>query len=134
MEVRTMGVPFRGWGAGFSFWKPAWKEEYYVELNVWDYGQGVTLGLGRDAGKEHIKKRSHCAELLTAVSKRYPTASARKWWEAAVYMQSPAADWQKPKVLWQMHTDPRFLEDVAEQLLEVAKISEPFVDKLVGTK
>jgi hypothetical protein len=30
-----------------------------------------------------------------------------------------------------MHKDSKFLDDVAEQLLELAKISEPIVDKLV---
>jgi hypothetical protein len=46
-------------------------------------------------------------------------------------MRSPAADWHDPKVLWQAHTDHKFLEDVAEQLLGVAEISEPIVDPLV---
>ena len=46
-------------------------------------------------------------------------------------MQSPAANWRKPEVLWQMHTDTKFLEDVAEQLLGVAEISEPIVDRFV---
>ena len=46
-------------------------------------------------------------------------------------MQSPAADWHDPKVLWQMHTDLKCLEDLAEQLLGVAEISEPIVDRFV---
>jgi hypothetical protein len=46
-------------------------------------------------------------------------------------MQSPAADWHDPKVLWRVHTDNKFLEDVAEQLLGMAEISEPIVDRFV---
>jgi hypothetical protein len=49
-------------------------------------------------------------------------------------MQSPAADWHEPSVLWQMHKDPRFCDDVAGHLLAVAKISAPFVDQLVAKK
>ena len=49
-------------------------------------------------------------------------------------MTVPAADWRDPDVLWQMHKDFKFLESVAEQLLELAKISEPIVDRLVRRK
>ena len=49
-------------------------------------------------------------------------------------MQSPAADWGRPEVLWQMHTNPKFLDEVAEQLLTVAEISERLVDRLAGKK
>ena len=45
-------------------------------------------------------------------------------------MTVPAPDWRKPEVLWQMHNDDKFLVSVAEQLLEVTKISVPFVDRL----
>jgi len=138
LEEKLKGWKFDRWGcylndseAGFDFSKPAWKEEYYVALHFWDHGQDVTFGLGRDASHEHIKERSHCDELLTAVSKLHPSARAKKWWEAAVTLQSPAAHWQEPKVLWQMHTDPKFLEDVADQLLGVAEISERIVDRFV---
>jgi hypothetical protein len=71
---------------------------------------------------------------LTAIGKPYPSAIAGKWWEAKMTMRSPAADWQQPDVLWRMHKDRSFLENVAEQLLEVARISEPIVDRLVQRK
>jgi len=130
-EFELWGRPFINSGAGFSFGKPEWKKEYDVSLSLLDYGQYVKVGLGRNADLEHIKKRPHCDELLTAVSKLHPSARAKKWWEAAVTLQSPAAHWQEPKVLWQMHTDPKFLEDVADQLLGVAEISERIVDRFV---
>lgn len=117
--------------ASFNFWKPAWKEEYYVSLEIWRHGQEGSFGLGRDGGQENIRKRKYCDGLLAAVRKHFPEASNRKWWEAEMTMQSPAADWSKPEVLWQMHDDPKFLVDVAVQLLKVAKISEPIVDRFV---
>jgi len=139
LEETLKGWEFKRWGcylndsdAGFDFWKPGWKEEYYVALEFWSLGREGSFGLGRDASQEYIKKRSHCGELLAAVRERYASAGARNWWEAEVTLQSPAADWSKPEVLWQMHSDPKFLEDVAAQLLEVAKISEPIVDRFVN--
>ena len=138
LKEKLKGWKFDRWNcylkdseADFTFWKPEWKKEYYVNLAFFDQGQCVEFGLGRDASQEHIKKRLHCDELLAAVRERYPSASNRKWWEAAVTLQSPAAHWQEPQVLWQMHEDPKFLEDVAEQLLGVAEISEPIVDRFV---
>jgi hypothetical protein len=142
LQEKLKGWKFDRWGrpfineeGGFNFWKPAWKEEYYVSLHLGSYGQEVTFGLARNADKERISQCSPDPELLTAVRERYPSASARKWREAEVTMQSPAADWGKPEVLWRMRDekDP-FLEEVADQLLEVAEISEPFVDRLAGKK
>ncbi len=43
----------------------------------------------------------------------------------------PAGDWGKPDVLWRMNKDSKFLDDVAGQLLQVAKISEPIIAGLV---
>jgi hypothetical protein len=100
-------------------------------LGVLPPGQDVQFGVGRDEDQEHINKRPYIPELLPAVKESHPTACNKKWCEAVVRMQSPAADWHDPKVLWQMHTDQTFLEDVAEQLLGVAEISEPIVDRFV---
>ena len=88
LEEKLKGWEFGRWNcylrdsdASFHFWKPEWKEEYYMSLEFFDYGERLKFGLGRDAGKPHIKKRERCDELLTAVSKRYPTASAQNhWW------------------------------------------------------
>jgi hypothetical protein len=117
--------------AGFDFWKQAWKGEYYITTEFWKRGGEGSYGVARDADKEYIKKRPHCDELLAAVKKHYPNASSRKWWEAEIAWQSPAADWQQPEVLWRMHTDDKFLEEVAEQLLNVARIAETPVDRFV---
>ena len=46
-------------------------------------------------------------------------------------MKSPASDWRKPDVLWKMNQDSTFLDDVAEQLLDLAKTSAPIIDGLV---
>ena len=41
-------------------------------------------------------------------------------------------DWREPEVLWQIHTKDSFRKGDAAQLLEVARLSEPFVDKLIA--
>jgi hypothetical protein len=58
LEEKLKGWEFDRWGcylndsdAGFDFWKPAWKAEYYVSLEVQANGEDVTFGLGRDADK-----------------------------------------------------------------------------------
>ena len=94
----------------------------------------MIFGVSRAEDKEHIKKQPHCDEVLIAVKKINPDASAGGWWEARMTMHSPAADWRKPEILWRMHTDGKFLNDVAKQLLEVAEISEPIIDRLVLRK
>jgi hypothetical protein len=131
---RLWGEPFEDAEAGFDFWRPTWREEYYVGLHFWNYGQEMSFGLGRDADKEHIRKSPHCDELLAAVKEHYVHASHRTWWEANVRMQ-PEDDWQKPEVLWRMRDEnDEFLNEVAAQLLDVANISAPFVDELIGKK
>ena len=102
-----------------------------MNLQFGDYGRTMSFGLSRDEKQDHISKRPKCAKVLNAVNKIHPSAAAMNWWEARVVMRNPAASWREPEVLWRMHQDKQFLEDVAEQLLEVAKISEPIVDGLV---
>jgi len=114
-----------------SLTKPAWKEEYFVELACHDYGEKIFYGVSRAAGKDHIKNRPHFSEVLAAVKKVAPTAIAAVWWEAKIMMHSPAPDWRKSEVLWRLHTDGKFLEDVAKQLLDVAEVSGPIIDRLV---
>lgn len=119
----------------YDFWKPAWNEQYYVTLQFNDYGREMNIGLMRDESQKHISKRPRCAEVIAAVRKYFPSASERTWWEARIPMSSPAADWRGPEVLWRMyHKDPKFLDDVAEQLLKVARICEPIVDELARRK
>ena len=49
-------------------------------------------------------------------------------------LRSPAPDWSKPDVLWRMHKDPEFVTDLANQLLEIAEVSEHIIDRLVRKK
>jgi hypothetical protein len=133
LEFDRWGDPFKNGEAGFDFGKAVWKKAYYVGLHFWDYGHEVVFGLGREEDKEHIKKRD--PELLAAIRKRYESARDKRWWEAKVRMQPPSDDWTKPEVLWRMRDEnDEFLDEVAEQLLEVANISARFVDQLAGKK
>lgn len=118
----------------FFIWKPEWKEEYVVDLCCYDCGKKMVFGISRDAEKEHIKKRAHCVEVLNAVNKIHPKATVNDWWEARMNMQTPAPDWRKPEVLWRMHTDATFLNEVARQLVEVANITEPIIDRFILAK
>ena len=132
-EFERWRCPFEDGDAGFFFGKLEWKAEYYVSLEFLDYGEDVTFGLARNAEKEHIRKRSRCAALLTAVREHFPSARDHSWWEAWVTMQPQ--DWRKPEVLWRMRDENgEFLNEVVEQLLQVAIISAPFVDQLVVKK
>jgi hypothetical protein len=81
-----------------------------------------------------MRKRPFCEELLTAIKRLHPSARAKAWWEARITMRSPATDWRSPDVLWRMHTEDTFVDNVAAQLLEVAKISVPFIDRLARKK
>jgi hypothetical protein len=109
--------------------KPSWDKQYYITLQCSDHGEKMELGVQRD--ETHVGKRPFCPEILAAVKEHYPSARSRIWWEAVTRMQSPAADWRKPEVLWRMHKDDKFLDDVAEQLHEVAQATEAILDRLV---
>jgi hypothetical protein len=113
----------------YHFRKPEWAGQYGLALQFGDFGQKMTFGVCRERDK--VGDRPFSEELMDAIKPAYPLAETNEWWDALVHMESPAADWQRPDVLWRMHTDETFLDDVAEQLLELAKISEPIVDKLV---
>ena len=101
---------------------------------MWNvHGKETIFGVYRD--KDNIGKRPHCEELLHAVASELQLpVKGDLWWEARIRMNNPASDWSKPEVLWRMHTDTKFLDDVAEQLLDVARISEPIVDRLARKK
>jgi len=126
------GTCFHGRYVNFFLWKPAWHEQYFISLHFGDYGEKMRFGVFRS--EYRIKKRKFCPELLAAVGTIDPSVRSRTWWEAAIDMHSPATDWRKPEVLWRMHTDHTFLEEVSDQLLQVAKISAPILDRLVPKK
>ena len=103
--------------------------QYGMGLQCNDYGESMVFGVWRE--KDQIGKRPFCDELLNAVGKVQPSAHTHAWWEARMTMHSPAPDWRKPEVLWRMHKDDTFLDEVADQLLKVAKCSKPIVNRLV---
>jgi hypothetical protein len=116
--------------ASCDFCKPAWGGEYFLGLQAGKYGSEITIGVWRKRSK--VLNRPFSTELLDAVQKNHPTACFMKpWWDVAVTMKSPASDWRKPDVLWKMNQDSTFLDDVAEQLLDLAKTSAPIIDGLV---
>ena len=113
--------------AGFSFWKSTWND-YYLCLMAGNFGAKMAFGVVRE--KPTIGNRPFCDELFRAVRDIHPSATRNGWWEAVIKMRAPAADWRSPDVLWRMHTDQTFLDNVATQILEVARISEPLIDRL----
>jgi hypothetical protein len=137
-------IELKGWESGrdgiiyaddyatFDFWKPAWHDQYGLSLQWGKYGKEMVFGVYRD--KEKIGTRPFSGDLLEAVRKKFPWASTNWWYEARIKMKNPSSDWSSPEVLWQMHTDPKFFEEVVEQLVEVAEISEPIIERLVQNK
>jgi hypothetical protein len=118
----------------FYIWKPEWKDEYFVTLSCENKGTRMTFGISRDLDKEQVKKRGHCEDILNAIKQIHPTATVNNWWEAVMPMRTEGADWTKPEVLWRMHSDGTFLDEVANQLIEVARIAEPIVDRFIQAK
>ena len=136
-ELGPFGEPLTDpQGAGFYCQKLTWKGDYSVNLQFCNRGQKIVFGLARAYEKQHIKDRRHCEEVLAAISSpnRYPSAQPNSWYEAEVTMKDPATDWTSPDVLWQMHTDRQFLEEVAAHLLAIAEVSEPIIDRLSRKK
>ena len=129
---QNSGHFFESRNGSFDFCKPAWADEYSLGLQAEGHGSQMVFGVWRRHDIDRIRKRAFSNELLGAIVKNYPTAKlAGEWWEARVFMQSPASDWRNLDVLWQIKTDSKFLDDVARQLLEMAEISEPIIDRLV---
>jgi hypothetical protein len=89
----------------------------------------MVFGVSRE--KHKVGKRPFSEELMKAVRKVHPQTKTNEWWEARIVMKYPCSDWRSADVLWQIKTDESFLNKVAEQLLELASISEPIVDELV---
>ena len=116
----------------FYFWKSAWEDQYYLCLHFGDSGHEMSFGVFR--AEDHIGKRKFSTDLLSSVRIIYPSARPRTYWEAEIEMHSPARDWQKPEALWLMHKDNTFLEEVADQLLRLARNSTPILDRLSRRK
>lgn len=119
--------------ATFDFWKPAWRDQYGLSLQWGSYGKEMVFGVYRE--KEKIGNRQFSSELLQAIKKQYSWATTNPWFEARIRMKNPASDWSSPEILWQMHNDTdNFLEQVVEQLLELAKASKLIIDRLAEKK
>lgn len=118
----------------FSIWKPKWNDQYGVTLQCHDYGSTMILGITRDETHKKIKRRPFCPQIEEIVKEIHPSAKSSTWWEARVTMRSPAEDWRKPDVLWRMKSEKRFLDEVAEQILEIAQSTASIIDRLTKEK
>lgn len=139
LKRKLKGWDSESWGghfftnayAGYSIWKPAW-EYHSIGLQCGEHGDSMVIGVCRSTNNTR-KVRLH-PPLLSAVQRLLPSATSTAWWEARTALRSPAPDWRKPEVLWRMHTDKEFLEEVAEQILEIAIIAAPILDTLYRKK
>jgi hypothetical protein len=118
--------------AGYYIAKPEWEESYWIGFECWPDGSRIDIGISWET--DNVRKQA-VAELLTALQTIYPSAKSTLGygWVYAM-LRSPASDWSKPDVLWQMHKDPEFVTDLANQLLAIAKVSEHIIDRLVRNK
>lgn len=114
--------------ASYNLWKPTWRNEYGLGLMWVDYGKEMVFGVWRDS--DNFGRRQHCGELLNAVKAIESSAKSDNWWEARIRMDRPASDWCMPEVLWEMHTDKKFLDAVALRLLKVVEVSEAIINRL----
>jgi hypothetical protein len=112
---------------GYYFWKPTWKR-YNLGLQCHEYGARMLFGV--EIEQKYVGKTPVSEDLLEAVRKLQPSARANAWWAVRIVMRTPAPDWRKPEVLWQMHKDGKFLDTLAEQLLDVARVSEKIINRL----
>jgi hypothetical protein len=118
--------------AGYYVAKPAWGKVYAIGFECVQHGGTMYLGISRKTND--TRKQPLSPELLGAVKTIHPSAKSHPWYEAFVTLRSPAPDWRKPDVLWRMHKDTEFLTNVADQLLELAKVSGHIIDRLVRNK
>jgi len=122
------GTWFNDKSAEFLLDKQTW-EFYFVDLHFAEFGQNMRLGIVREE-KLVVSKRPFSPEILETVRKLEPSAKQAKWWEAVFALRSPATNWRTPEVFWRMHTDPSFLDSVAEQMVRLAKATESVLDRL----
>lgn len=116
---------------GFYVEKQNWRDRC-VGIQANEYGERMVIGIAR--GTDNTRKLPPHEPLLSAIQEFWPAAKAHAWWEARYTMQSPATDWRAPEVLWRMKTDRRFLEEVADQIVRIAKAGERIIDRLEQKK
>lgn len=113
--------------AAYEFLKPNWVEHYQLKLQFCDGGKKMVFGvIGPCDDSLHD-------DLLPKIKLEFPMAKQFKkdGWEAIINMDYPAPDWRRSDILWRMFTEEIFLNEVANELLKLAKISEPIIDQLV---
>ncbi len=117
----------------FDLWKPGWENQYAIRLEACEHGARMIYGVWRDEGE--IGERPRSGELFLAVRTALPSAKlkARTYYEAEITMHAPAPDWRLPGVLLRIHDDAKFPREVVAQILEVAGLTEAFIDGLVAT-
>jgi hypothetical protein len=118
--------------ASFFVEKKSWSGEYGITLQADYHGGRMMFGVERE--NKIIADRPLSPEVLEAVRPLFPSVRTKPWWDAQVPMRVPASDWTSPEVLWRMHTDPSFLNSVADQMLAIAKATESIIDRLTKKK
>ena len=129
-EVELLERPYLDQWAIFCLSKPSWRGQRAIALQFWNHVQHVRIGAFRD--QSVLPGSISDPALLEALRRSHPRAKSNvQWWDAYIVATHPASDWCSPKTLWRMHSDPKFLDDVAAQLLDIATATEGRIDQLV---
>jgi len=113
----------------FRIFKDSWKRRYEFVLEAYRWGERMNWGVWRR--EESLNGKPRSPEILAAVKKAFPAAKSRVYYEAEIPITSPATDWQKPDVLWRLHSDREFLREVEGLFKTLIEIAEGPVDKCV---
>jgi hypothetical protein len=117
--------------AAYRLRKKAWTSKYDIRIEAYEYGNRMIYGVWRD--KDQLPRVERNSALLQTVREKIPGVKlrSRDYFEAEITMDYPEPDWRRPKVLWRMAQDRKFDIEVADLLVEIADISERYVDRLV---
>ena len=116
---------------GYYIWNKQWKH-HSVGFQCAEYGGRMDIGVSRDT--DNARKLPFHPPVLVAIQGILPGSKSYSWWEARAPMHSPEPDWRTPEALWRMDSDKAFLKDVADQLLAIAAVSEPIINRLYRVK
>lgn len=115
--------------AALYLWKPHWHDYFGVALQWWRSGVETRVGVYRESDDDG--KLPRVPGLLAAVKQAFPSARDQSWWEALIPCRDPGPDWTTPEVIGRMAGDPEFADEVAGNLLELARLAEPILDAAV---
>jgi hypothetical protein len=127
VDRRTDDGPFVGGGRypTFKIWLTGWPTTRALALQSAEGGKVVRFGIVRETNcRTQLPMKP---EILNSIREGFPNASDKgvgSWWEAFIPMTSPASDWSRPDVMFRMHGEASFLEEVATQLRHVAVSTE----------